>query len=61
MDLFKTNHTYLGHNEDVHVCLMELVIILTKLQTFIISYFDSFFCNVGYGVCVINSSYCSFQ
>ena len=39
---------------------MEIELILTGLHTFKFSHFGSFFCIVGYGDCVINSSY-SFQ
>ena len=57
MDLFETLHTCCGHIEDVHVgFFVELELILTELQPFELSHFSI----VGYGVCVINSSY-SFQ
>ena len=36
---------------------MKLKLILTELQPFELSHFRQLFCNVGYGVCVINSSY----
>ena len=36
---------------------MALEIILTELQPFELRYFRQLFCIVGYGVCVINSSY----
>ena len=59
MDLFETLHTCCGHIEDVHVgFLVELELILTELQPFKLILGN--FCIVGYGVCVINSSY-SFQ
>ena len=40
--------------------LEELELSLTELQPFELSHFRQPFCIVGYGVCVINSSY-SFQ
>ena len=36
---------------------MELELILTELQSFELSHYRSLFCIVGYGVCVVNSSY----
>ena len=71
MDLFETLHTCFGHTENVHVSfLVELELILTELQPFELSHLGNFlhcrvvvqatFCIIGYGVCVINSSY-SFQ
>ena len=36
---------------------MELELILRELQPFELSHFRQLFCIVGYGVCVINSSY----
>ena len=60
MDLFETLHTCCGHIEDVHIgFLMELGLIMTELQHIKLSHYRQL-CIVGYGVCVINSSY-SFQ
>ena len=36
---------------------MELKVILTETRPFEPSHFSAIFCILGYGVCVINSSY----
>ena len=61
MDPFETLHTYCNHNDDaIMMMMMELELILTELRPFKLSHFRQCLHCVGYGVCVVNSSY-SFQ